>query len=75
MIGNNIVQFFFKFHYFAGSNFDIRSLTLSAAQGLDFPAILGFSLMIGIVIISVNLLIDILYVILDPTISFEGKNG
>ena len=48
---------------------------VSAAQGLDFPAILGFSLMIGIVIISVNLFIDILYVILDPTISFEGKNG
>lgn len=48
---------------------------VNAAQGLDFPAILGFSLMIGIVIITVNLLIDILYVILDPTISFEGKNG
>jgi len=48
---------------------------VDAAQGLDFPAILGFSLMIGIVIIIVNLLIDILYVILDPTISFEGKNG
>lgn len=48
---------------------------VSAAQGLDFPAILGFSLVIGIVIITVNLLIDIFYVILDPTISFEGKNG
>ncbi len=48
---------------------------VDAAQGLDFPAILGFSLMIGIVIIITNLLIDILYVILDPTISFEGKNG
>ncbi|MFA6507086.1 MAG: ABC transporter permease, partial [Treponemataceae bacterium] len=48
---------------------------VTAAQGLDFPAILGFSLMIGIIIITVNLLIDILYVILDPTISFEGKNG
>lgn len=48
---------------------------VDAAQGLDFPAILGFSLMIGIVIILVNLLIDVLYVVLDPTISFEGKNG
>lgn len=48
---------------------------VDAAQGLDFPAILGFSLMIGIVIILVNLVIDILYVILDPTISFEGKHG
>jgi peptide/nickel transport system permease protein len=48
---------------------------VSAAQGLDFPAILGFSLIIGIIIITVNLLIDIFYVVLDPTISFEGKNG
>jgi peptide/nickel transport system permease protein len=48
---------------------------VDAAQGLDFPAILGFSLVIGIVIILVNLLIDLLYVVLDPTISFEGKNG
>lgn len=51
------------------------SFIVSAAQGLDFPAILGFSLMIGIIIITINLLIDIFYVVLDPTISFEGKNG
>jgi ABC-type dipeptide/oligopeptide/nickel transport system permease component len=48
---------------------------VDAAQGLDFPAILGFSLVIGIVVILINLLIDVLYVVLDPTISFEGRNG
>lgn len=47
---------------------------VNAAQGLDFPAILGFSLVIGFVIILTNLLIDILYVILDPTISLETSN-
>ncbi len=51
------------------------SFIVDAAQGLDFPAILGFSLMIGVVIILTNLVIDILYVVLDPTISFEGRNG
>jgi peptide/nickel transport system permease protein len=48
---------------------------VAAAQGLDFPAILAFSLLIGIVTILINLLIDILYVILDPTINLEAKNG
>lgn len=48
---------------------------VAAAQGLDFPAILGFSLIIGVVTILMNLLIDILYVILDPTIDLEAKNG
>jgi ABC-type dipeptide/oligopeptide/nickel transport system permease component len=42
-----------------------------AAQGLDFPAILGASLLIGVVIILVNLVIDVLYTILDPTITLR----
>lgn len=45
---------------------------VNAAQGLDFPAILGFSLVIGFVIIMTNLVIDILYVFLDPTITLEA---
>jgi ABC-type dipeptide/oligopeptide/nickel transport system permease component len=47
---------------------------VNAAQGLDFPAILGFSLVIGFVIIMTNLVIDILYVFLDPTITLEAVN-
>ncbi len=44
---------------------------VTAAQGLDFPAILGASLLIGVVIIIVNLAIDLLYMVLDPTVQLE----
>ncbi len=44
---------------------------VTAAQGLDFPAILGASLFIGLIIILCNLFVDILYGILDPRISLE----
>lgn len=40
-----------------------------AAQGLDFAAILGASLLMGIFIIAVNLIIDFLYTVLDPTVT------
>ncbi|PKL08433.1 MAG: peptide ABC transporter permease [Spirochaetae bacterium HGW-Spirochaetae-7] len=42
---------------------------VTAAQGLDFSAILGVSLVIGIFIIVTNMIIDLLYVVLDPTIA------
>jgi len=44
---------------------------VTAAQGLDFSAILGASLMIGIIIIVTNLVIDILYVVFDPTVELR----
>ena len=44
---------------------------VTAAQGLDFSAILGASLMIGIIIIVTNLVIDLLYVVFDPTVELR----
>ncbi|MBD3309412.1 ABC transporter permease subunit [candidate division KSB3 bacterium] len=41
---------------------------VTAAQGLDFSAILGVSLLIGLIIILTNLVIDMLYALLDPRI-------
>ena len=41
---------------------------VTAAQGLDFSAILGFSLLIGVIIVLTNLIIDVMYTILDPTV-------
>jgi len=46
---------------------------VTAAQGLDFPAILGSSLLIGIIIIASNLIVDILYTVLDPTVTLGGN--
>lgn len=39
-----------------------------AAQGLDFAAIMGVSLLVAVTYMVVNLVVDILYVILDPRI-------
>ncbi len=44
---------------------------VTAAQGLGFSAILGFSLLIGVIIIVTNLVVDILYTFLDPTVVLE----
>ncbi len=44
---------------------------VTAAQGLDFPAILGVSLLIGLLIVLVNLVIDVMYTFLDPTVTLE----
>jgi ABC-type dipeptide/oligopeptide/nickel transport system permease component len=40
----------------------------SAAQQLDFPAVLGFTLFFAVVLVGVNLLVDLLYAVLDPRI-------
>lgn len=42
-----------------------------AAQQMDFAAILGFTLFFATVLVSVNLVIDLLYALLDPRIRLE----
>ncbi len=42
---------------------------VTAAQGLDFAAILGASLVIGVFIIVTNMVVDLLYAALDPTVT------
>jgi peptide/nickel transport system permease protein len=41
---------------------------VNAAISNDFPAIMGVTLLIGVIYIFVNLLVDISYFVLDPTI-------
>lgn len=42
-----------------------------AAKNLDFPAICGVSLLIAVIYVVVNLLIDILYGVVDPRIRYQ----
>ena len=42
-----------------------------AATNLDFPAICGVSMLIAVIYVTVNLLIDILYGIIDPRIRYQ----
>lgn len=46
----------------------IGSFAVAAALKLDYPALLGVTLIVAIIYVLVNLLVDIAYVILDPRI-------
>ena len=62
--GAVIVGTVFNYH---GMGFFIAT----ARKSIDFPAILGSTLLVGIIIIVVNLIIDLLYTVLDPTVELE----
>jgi len=49
------------------------ALTVSAIYGRDYPVIMGVVLVIGIVVISTNLLVDLLYAIVDPRIDYGRR--
>jgi peptide/nickel transport system permease protein len=46
----------------------IGSFAVAAALKLDYPALLGVTLIVAIIYVVVNLLVDIAYVMLDPRI-------
>jgi ABC-type dipeptide/oligopeptide/nickel transport system permease component len=48
---------------------------VNAIKNLDYPAIMGVTLVISVIYVLVNLLVDIAYVVLDPRISFNGGQG
>ena len=48
----------------------IGSYAVQAATNLDFEPIMGVTLMIGIIFIVLNLVVDLLYGVLDPRIRY-----
>ncbi|RIH87473.1 ABC transporter permease [Calidithermus roseus] len=46
-------------------------LAIEAANGRDYPVILGVTLLVGAIVVVVNLLVDLLYAAVDPRISHE----
>ena len=46
-------------------------LAIEAANGRDYPVILGVTLVTGTIVVVVNLLVDILYAAVDPRISYD----
>jgi peptide/nickel transport system permease protein len=48
----------------------IGSYATSSAIGLDFPAVMGVTLVAGLTYASINLLVDVLYAFFDPRISY-----
>ncbi len=49
----------------------IGSYAFNAATSLDFPAICGVSLLVAFIYVIINLLIDILYGIIDPRVRYR----
>jgi peptide/nickel transport system permease protein len=48
----------------------IGSYATSSAIGLDFPAVMGVTLVAGLAYALVNLLVDVLYAVFDPRITY-----
>lgn len=69
-----------QFGYLLAGNFLIESVfnwpgiglyAVNAISNLDYAAIMGVTLVISVVYLFVNLFVDILYVMLDPRISYS----
>lgn len=49
----------------------VGSYAVRAIMGLDFPAIMGVATVVSVLFVFLNLLVDLLYPILDPRIQYE----
>jgi len=60
--------------FFAEVIFNFAGLgqwSVASAVQLDFPAVIGMALLTGVIVSIANLVVDILYGIVDPRISFQ----
>lgn len=51
----------------------VGRMALTAVSGRDFPVVQGVVIMIGVFYIVINLLVDILYVVVDPRIKYANS--
>jgi peptide/nickel transport system permease protein len=49
----------------------IGRLAIEAANGRDYPVILGVTLLAGAIVVSVNIVTDLLYAVIDPRIRHD----
>ena len=50
------------------------TLAVEAVRGRDYPVILATSMMGAVLVLLGNLLADVTYVLVDPRVSYDGKN-
>lgn len=48
----------------------VGRMVLNSIRAFDFPVVQGFVLFIGVVVVSANLIVDMLYAVLDPRIRY-----
>jgi peptide/nickel transport system permease protein len=49
----------------------IGRLAIEAANGRDYPVILGVTLLAGAIVVGINLAVDLLYAVVDPRIRHD----
>lgn len=49
----------------------IGRLAIEAANGRDYPVILGVTLLAGAIVVVINLIVDLLYAVIDPRIRHD----
>ena len=57
--------------FFVEYIFDWKGLgfvTIKAVQSLDFPVVMGSTLIVALIFILINIFVDILYAVVDPRI-------
>ena len=57
--------------FFVEYIFDWKGLgfvTIKAVQSLDFPVVMGSTLIVALIFIVINIFVDILYAVIDPRI-------
>jgi peptide/nickel transport system permease protein len=45
---------------------------VSSIQALDFPAVMGFAVVVSFAYVVLNLIVDLVYMAIDPRISEAG---
>lgn len=64
MAGAFFVEFIFDWK-------GIGFITLKAVQSLDFPVVMGATLFIALIFVVVNIMVDVVYAILDPRVELD----
>ncbi len=49
----------------------LGSWFVAAAASLDVPAVVGFALLTAVIVVLANLVVDILYIVIDPRIRYD----
>jgi peptide/nickel transport system permease protein len=50
-------------------------LLVESITAKDIPVVQGLTLMIAVFVVAINLLVDLLYLAIDPRIGFEGARA
>ena len=53
----------------------IGSLLVESITAKDIPVVQGLTLLIAFFVVIINLIVDLLYLLIDPRIGFEGARA